>query len=63
MPIFHLSSVIGVLGSAIKKAGGKDLENEIQNLSRNHGNLETAGGMCSSLCALPNVTNVKYLYR
>ena len=37
-------SVIMMSGAAIKKAGGKDFETEVQNLHKSHGNLEVAAG-------------------
>lgn len=32
------------LGQALEKAGGKDFRKEIDDLSKEHGNLDTAGG-------------------
>lgn len=32
------------LGQALEKAGGKDFRKELDDLSKEHGNLDTAGG-------------------
>jgi len=33
-----------IVGSALKKAGGKDFQDEVKNLESSHGPLDTSGG-------------------